>query len=169
MTEANRSAWRVLATQEGFYNQVLVEPGSVFDLLRYPDGSYPVAVRYEPKKDAKGNVIPEEWDEIPIKLKDGTPVHRDFAEDQGEKLMKSGPKKGETLRFGWMRLVPAQTPLGIYPPSTDFWSGRALPPARLNGETGQPYMAFPPANERAPEDRRRNHARILDVLDPAAA
>lgn len=168
MAAEERPVWRVVATQQGHYNQVLIEAGSVFDLLCYPDGSYPHAVRYEPKKDAKGNPIPEEWDEIPIK-KDGVTVHRDFAEDFGEKLMKTGPKKGEVLRFGWMKRVPKSTPLGIYPPGTDFWSRRALPPAMLNGQSGLPVVVFPGIRERMPEDRRRNHAPILDALDPSEA
>src|SRR2546425_343631 len=106
--------WRVVATREGQYNQLIRNAGEVFDLLCYANGSYPPAVKYVPKKDAKGAVIPEEWDEELIKGKDGKPVHRDFAEDQGNKLMKSGPKKGEVLRFGWMRRVSEHVQVGQY-------------------------------------------------------
>ena len=45
--------WRVVATQQGFHNQTLREPGEVFDLLLYPDGSYPPLQRELPKKDEK--------------------------------------------------------------------------------------------------------------------
>lgn len=55
--------WRIVATQQGLYNQVLREPGEVFDLLLYSDGTYPVAYKYTPKQTAEGKVIPDEWDE----------------------------------------------------------------------------------------------------------
>lgn len=150
--------WRVLATQTGQYNQVLREEGEVFDLLCYANGSYPPAVNYLPKKDAKGNVLLDEWDEEVIKSKDGKPVHRDFAEDQGNKLIKAGPKRGEVMRFGWMKRVPDHVPVGLYPKGVDFWrTGVQLP---------QAFQTVPDRDQRGQEDHRRNHARILDVLPP---
>lgn len=156
-------AWRVVATQQGFYNQQLFEVGEVFDLLSYADGTYPHAVKYLPKKDAEGKVIADEFDEEPILGKDKKPVHRDFAEDQGDKLMRSGPKRGEVMRFGWMKRVPDSVPIGQYPVkdnlcTVDFWArGIQLPPA---------VQAKPLPGERGPENPKRNHARVLDVLPP---
>lgn len=149
--------WRVLATQTGQYNQVLRQEGEVFDLLLHEDGSYPKAVRLVQKKGADGRPIPDEYDEEVIFLKDGkTPVHAHFAEDQGSKLIKHGPRKGDVMRFGWMKRVPDRVPVGLYPVGTDFWrQGVQLP---------QPYPIVPGAKERGQEDHRRNHARMLDVL-----
>lgn len=150
--------WKVVATQMGQYNQVLREEGEVFALLLHADGTYPPAVKYIPKK-VNGKVIEDEWDEEIILGPDQKPVHIDFAEDQGAKLIKKGPKKGEVLRFGWMKRVPDRTPVGRYVVGTDFWNNTQLPPA---------WVVVPPAGERGPEDHRRNHARILDVLPKEA-
>jgi hypothetical protein len=159
-----RKTWRVVATQQGQYNQVLIEPGTVFDLLLYADGTYPLAVRFEAKKDEAGKVIEDEWDQIPLTMKDGTFLHRDFAEDMGAKLVRRGPKAGETVHLGWMRLVPVQTPIGLYLPATDFWSGRPIPGPAVNQLTGEQFMPWFSGGDRGPMDRKRNHAPILDVL-----
>lgn len=156
-------AIRVVATVPGQYNQVLRLVGEVFELLCYADGTYPVALRYTPKLDAAGKPIPDEWDEHQVIGKDKKPVHRDFAEDQGEKLIKKGPVRGDVIRFGWMKRVPDRIPVGLYPEGADFWSG-SIPQPIMNQLTGLPYQPVPPANERGPEDRRRNHAPILTVL-----
>lgn len=153
--------WRVLATQQGLYNQVLREPGEVFDLLLYEDGTYPVAYKYTPKKDAAGKDIPEEWNEETVLGKDKKPVHRDFAEDQGMKTITRGPVRGDTIRFGWMKRVPDRVPIGQYPVGLngdmpDFWASNIQLPAA--------HQTIPPPRERGPEDYRRNHAHILDVL-----
>lgn len=152
--------WRVVATQQGLYNQVLREPGEVFDLLLYADGTYPVAYKYTPKKDAAGKDIPEEWNEETVLGKDKKPIHSDFAEDQGMKTITRGPVRGDTIRFGWMKRVPDRTPVGRYPVGfggelSDFWGNTQLPPA---------VIVIPPPRERGPEDYRRNHAPILDHL-----
>ena len=142
---------KVVATQPGFQNQTLREVGEVFDLLAHEDGTYPVAIRYLPKKDASGVAIPDEFIEEIVKGKDGKPLHRDFAEDTGDQLIKRGPKRGEVMRFGWMKRVPDKTPVGLYKPGTDFWSNQQLPPPVLR-EGG------------APPDPRRIHAPVLTVL-----
>lgn len=146
--------WKVVATQMGQYNQVLREEGEVFELLAYADGTYPPAVKYIPKK-VNGKIVEDEWDEEAILGPDQKPIHADFAEDQGAKLIKKGPKKGEVMRFGWMKRVPDKTPVGQYPEGTDFWANTQLPPA---------FMVVPPPGRRGPEDHRRNHAPILDHL-----
>lgn len=156
--------WRVVATQQGHYNQVIREAGEVFDLLLHGDDSYPVAVRYIQKKDATGKLI-EEWDEEPLLGKDKKPLHRDFAEDQGFKTITRGPVKGDTIRFGWMKRVPDRTPIGRYPVGfagelPDFWA--------TNVQLPQAFEVIPSPRERGPEDHRRNHARILDVLPKEA-
>lgn len=152
--------WRVVATQQGHYNQVIREPGEVFDLLLHEDGSYPQAIKYNPRK-ADGKVIPDEWDEEVVLGKDKKPLHRDFAEDQGYKTITRGPVKGDTIRFGWMKRVPDRTPIGRYPVGfsgelVDFWA--------TNVQLPQALQVIPPPRERGQEDHRRNHARILDVL-----
>lgn len=149
--------WRVVATQLGQYNQLIREPGEVFELLCYADGSYPTAYTYTPKKDTKGKVIDEEYDEHVVKDKEGIPVHQDFAEDLGVKPIKRGPKKGEVHHFGWMLRVPDATPIGRYPVPTDFWHNVQLP---------QALIVVPGPRDRGAEDARRNHAPILDVLPP---
>lgn len=169
--------WRVVATQMGQYNQVLIEPWSVFDLLCYADGSYPVAVRYVPRR-KDGLIVPGEFDEVQLKMKvTGELVHRDYAEDQGDRLVKDGPKKGEVMRVGWMRRVPERVRLGIYPVGTDFWTkGMDLPMPRMmiDPVTGMPtgiaFQAIPQRGQRGYEEPKRNHAPILDYLpDPQIA
>jgi hypothetical protein len=152
--------WRVVATQQGHYNQVLREIGEVFDLLCYADGTFPIAVKYTQKKDATGKLL-DEWDEEQVLGKDKKPVHRDFAEDQGYKLITRGPVKGDSIRFGWMKRVPDRTPLGQYPPVNngelpDFWS--------QNVQLPQAHEVIPGPRSRGQQDPRRNHAPILDVL-----
>jgi len=152
--------WRVVATQQGQYNQVLREIGEVFDLLCYADGTFPIAVKYTQKKDASGKLL-DEWDEEQVLGKDKKPVHRDFAEDQGYKLITRGPVKGDSIRFGWMKRVPDRTPVGQYPTVNngdlpDFWSP--------NVQLPQAYPVIPPPGDRGQELSKRNHARILDVL-----
>lgn len=152
--------WRIVSTQQGLYNQVLREKGEVFDLLLYEDGTYPPAYKYTQRTDAAGKLL-EEWDEEELLGKDNKPVHRDYAEDQGMKTITRGPVRGDTIRFGWMKRVPDRTPIGQYPVSADgqmpdFWAKNVmLPPAQ---------QVVPIGRERGPEDYRRNHARILDVL-----
>lgn len=168
--------WRVVATQMGQYNNCIIEEGSVFDLLCFADGSYPQAWEWEPQRNEAGQPViidnQRQWQEKLLFMKDGkTPRHRDFAEDLGNRMIRSGPKAGEVMRFGWMKLVPAKTPLGIYPPGTDFWSGAGLPQRRMFvGENGlpssDPVLPIPPPEQRGEQNRKRNHAAILDVLPP---
>src|SRR5438876_3184580 len=122
--------WKVVATVWGHYDQVLREPGEVFELWPNVDedgkrleGSYPLREDWVPKRDAVGREIPDEGEWVLFKDRDGNPVHRDFAEDTGDQLIKRGALRGEVMRFGWMRRVPDETPCGLYPPGTDFWPG----------------------------------------------
>jgi hypothetical protein len=154
--------WRVVATQQGQYNQCIMDIGMVFDLLLHDDGTYPVALKHVQKKDEKGALIPDEWDSTTILGKDNRPVHRDFAEDLGNKAIKSGPKKGEVMRFGWMKRVPDRTPLGLYPVDENgniqaqFWDKNVQLPQAF--DVG--YHPWTPNTL----DRKRNHAAILSVL-----
>lgn len=153
-----KTPWRVVATCQGHYNQFFMEVGMVFDLLTYQDGSYPVALKHVQKKDDKGALI-DEWDSTPIIGKDGCAIHRDFSHDQGTKAIKTGPKKGEVMRFGWMKRVPDRTPLGQYPVDGD---GNIQ--ARFDDRNTQlpqsmdvGYHPWTPG----PLDRKRNHAPML--------
>lgn len=110
---------KVLATQTGFYDQILREPGEVFELLKNEDGADPLREDWVPKLDANGKDTGE-GEYVIFKDKHDNTVHRDFAPDQGEVVLRSGPKRGETHRFGWMQVVPDATECGIYPPGTKF-------------------------------------------------
>jgi hypothetical protein len=111
--------WVVVATQQGYYDNILREPGEVFELLNDDNGFVPPATRYVPKLNADGKEIVGEGIEEAIEV-DGDIQHRDFAPDMGDQLITSGPKKGEIHRNGWMRRVPPSTPLGQYSPEHSF-------------------------------------------------
>lgn len=146
--------WKVVATQQGQFNQVMREVGEVFDLMTYPDGTYPVQIQYTPKKSKDGKVLEDEFDERTVMCdtldgKGHEPAHRDFAPDTGVTKIKKGPKRGEVMRFGWMRRVPDAVQVGLYPvnengTTLDFWHNYQLPPPWV-----RPYV---------PEDTRRAHA-----------
>lgn len=146
--------WKVVATQLGQHNQVMREIGEVFDLSTYPDGTYPPLIEYLPKKTKDGKVIEDEFTSKVIKTRklDGSadePAHRDFAEDRGSQAIRRGPKKGEVMRFGWMKRVPDDTRVGLYPLDDtgnvlDFSGKYQLPQPYV-----RPYIA---------EDTRRPHA-----------
>jgi hypothetical protein len=164
-----KGPWRVVAVQQGQYNQFFMEIGMVFDLLTYEDGTYPVATRFVIKKDDSGaplkghddkdRFIAENWDVVPVIGKDGVAVHRDFALDMGAKPIKAGPRKGEVIRVGWLKRVPATTPLGLYPVDENgiiqaqFWDQRAQLPQPMDAG----YHPWTPG----PLDRKRNHAPML--------
>lgn len=165
--------WKVVATQPCQYNQVLrisdQQFVEVFELLHYADGTFPKQFKDVPKRDAQKRIIPDEFEPKPVMCRtlDGKgqeQAHRDFSEDLGNRLIKTGPKKGENIQIGCMKRVPDSTPIGVYPRGTDFSRGDARP--ILDQNTGQPYMPVPPAGQRGHEDHRRNHAHILEVLPP---
>ena len=122
--------WRVVATQPGAFDQIYRETGEVFELLPNDDGTFPLREDWVPKRDSAGQEIPDEGTWVLFKDANGEPVHRDFAEDMGDQLMKAGPMRGEVMRFGWMKRVPDHTPCGLYPPGTDFWPGEQRAKAR---------------------------------------
>lgn len=154
--------WRVVATQQGQYNNCIMDIGMVFDLLLHEDGSYPPALNHKPRKDDKGVVVPDEWISTAIIGKDNKPVHRDFAEDMGNRVIKQGPRKGEVMRTGWMKRVPDSTPLGLYPVDgdgniqCDFWAKNVQLPQAF--DVG--YHPWQPSTM----DRKRNHAPIRQHL-----
>lgn len=100
---------KVQATDVGFYCNVRIEVGWVFELLRNADGSDPVREEWVPKLvDGKDTGDGEYVTWIDPKTK--RPVHRDFAPDSGDFMVRQGPKRGEVARFGWMKQVPDETP-----------------------------------------------------------
>lgn len=134
---------KVVATQEGQYDQVFREIGEVFSLIGdvndpgQPDQPYPFrAKKYTPKKDKQNRVIEDEFDEEDLLDKEGKPSHVDFAEDTGPKLIKRGPKKGEVSRTGWMRAVPDHVATGLYEVGIDFWSPNIQLPQALKRTYG---------------------------------
>lgn len=120
---------KVLATQTGFYDQILREPGEVFELLKNEDGSDPLREDWVPKLDAQGKDTGE-GEYVTFRDAKGNTVHRDYAPDFGEVVLRSGPKRGETHRFGWMQVVPDNTPVGIYPAGTQFDRVHQIPAPR---------------------------------------
>jgi hypothetical protein len=120
---------KVLATQIGQYDQILREPGEVFELLKNEDGSDPLREDWVPKLDEKGKDTGE-GEYVVFRDKHGNTVHRDYAPDHGEVVLRSGPKRGETHRFGWMQVVPEETVCGIYPAGTQFDRVLQLPQPR---------------------------------------
>ncbi len=127
--------WLVAATRQGQYDQILREPGEVFELLGEEDGTYAPAVRLVPRRNADGRPVLDELgeaiiDEAPVQGADGLPLHQDFAEDLGATQLTRGPMRGEVMHLGWMLRVPDSTPCGLYPAGTDFWSGAEPPPHR---------------------------------------
>lgn len=120
---------KVVATQLGQYDQILREPGEVFELLKDDNGDDPVREDWVPKLDASGKDTGD-GEYVVFKDKDGHTVHRDYAPDHGEIVLRSGPKRGETHRFGWMQVVPDDTPVGIYPAEHKFDRVKQLPQPR---------------------------------------
>jgi len=136
--------WRVVATADGFYDQIYRSPGEVFDLLNNDDGTVPQATRYIPKIGTDGKEIPDAGTYEPLWLDEaaGEPLHRDFASDTGGQLQTSGPMKGEVVRYGWMKRVSLNVQVGIYPADYQFSEfGPAAPiPQRKGVEgTGRPH------------------------------
>lgn len=125
---------KVVATQPGQYNQVLrvcdEQVCEVFELLKLPDGSDPKMQQWIPAKGPDGKPIEDEGDYKVVLDKTGKPIHADFAEDNGNRMIRRGPMRGEVIRSGWMREVPERTACGFYPKGTDFWTkGVQIPQA----------------------------------------
>lgn len=117
---------RVQATKQGFYDNVLREPGEVFDLLDDVNGEMPLKMTRTYEKDKEGKITGEYTEEVYL-AKDGNPVHADFAPD-GQEVGGRGTFRGETFTPGWMVQVPDDTLVGIYEPGTKFaMSGKDVP------------------------------------------
>jgi hypothetical protein len=136
---------KVVATQEGQYDQIFREVGEVFSLIgdvndpgKDPEQPYPYrAKKYTPKKDKTGKVLEDEFAEEDLLDKEQQPIHVDFAEDTGPKLIKRGPKKGEVSRTGWMLKVPDHIQTGLYEVGIDFWTPNVQIPQALRRIVGQ--------------------------------
>lgn len=103
---------KVMATQPGQYCNVFFEVGWVFELLYNEDGTEPQREDWIPKLDAQGKDTGD-GEYVIWRDKDNKTIHRDLALDMGEKVLRSGPKRGEVARFGWMKIVPEETPVTI--------------------------------------------------------
>lgn len=101
----------------------------MFELLKNDDGSDPLREDWVPKLDAHGKDTGE-GEYVTFKDKDGNTVHRDYAPDHGEVVLRSGPKRGEAHRFGWMQVVPESVACGIYPEGTAFDRVMQMPAPR---------------------------------------
>ena len=143
---------RVQATKQGFYNQFLHEPGEVFDLLDNDDGTMPLKMKQKKVEDVFPPSHPQagkptfHWEDTdePELTEEGEPIHRDFAPDDSEARGVAHGFQGETFRHGWMRRVPDETPLGIYPPDVVFGDrGREqrAPISRIVKPSDQPVNA----------------------------
>ncbi len=115
--------YRVQATSEGQYNQYLHVVGEVFDLMMNADGTMPLKMKQKKVPDFYPSSHPQAGKETfhledsdePELDEDGEPIHRDFASDGVEARGTALGFAGDTFRHGWMRRVPDDTPLGIYP------------------------------------------------------
>ena len=145
---------KVVATREGFYDNILRDPGEVFELLMNDDGSMPIAEQFIAKIDpATGKPAADgSGDYITIVDKDGTAIHRDYAPDQGDVAIRFGPRRGDMMPMGWMLEVPEDTEVGIYPVGTRFGARSVHAPvqrktpqierihAPVKGSTNRPRM-----------------------------
>jgi hypothetical protein len=147
-------AWKVLAVTWGHHDQILREPGEVFQLLdvvEEDDGSvsYPPQLAWVPRK-VDGKPVLDEFgeqvfDQVPVLGADGQPLHREFAEDVGEVPLR-GPHKGETIHLGWQLRVPDSVPIGLYgQPWPDFWAGEDQPPHRKSRVVAKAAAVTPQA------------------------
>lgn len=103
---------RVRATMPGFYCNVYIDAGQVFDLLQNPDGTDPLKKVRKPKLDASGKETGK-TELVLFKDEDGHTVHRDFAQDTGQYLIEEGPMAGDTVLLGWMEEVDESVPCTI--------------------------------------------------------
>jgi hypothetical protein len=90
----------------------------VFDLLNNEDGTMPIRMKRTDVLDEKGKPTGEYNEEF-WPDRDGNAVHRDFAPDDFE-VAGRGEFRGQLFSPGWMRQVPDDTPIGIYPEDTVF-------------------------------------------------
>lgn len=152
---------RVRATQDGFIYNVYIAKGTVFDLINNLDGSIPEREECKPIMeqvvDSKtGKKVMRDTGEVDyeiLKDEDGNPVHRDLALDMGDEMMKRGPKRGEVVRFGWMEIVPDNTPLSkVLMPGDEDWSDIDLRPFQygFDAKTRKLRMAPLPKAPKAP-------------------
>jgi hypothetical protein len=155
---------RVQATKQGFYNQFLHEAGEVFDLLDNEDGTMPLRMKQKKVDDVFPPSHPQagkptfHWEdtEEPELDAEGNPLHRDFAPDGPEYIGTTHGFKGDVFRFGWMRVVPDDTQLGIYPPEITFGTRgqeQRSPIARVVRPSNEPVNAPRSAPIRGKIDR----------------
>lgn len=142
MSDHSNEIWIVQATKQGFYDQILREPGEVFALINKPDGSMPVRMKRTYKKATKiVDGVPieystHEYTESVYLSAEGEPMHADFSPHSEEWEGTGKEFAGETFREGWMRRVPGDTPVGIYPADQVFGEERRAPVQRLSGKPG---------------------------------
>ncbi len=121
----------VVATQQGVCkDHILREVGEVFELKTNEDGTYPVREEWVAKLGPDGKQIGDEGEYVQLLDQDGNPMHRDYAPDMGEQMMRAGPKRGEVSRFGWHKRVPDDTEAGIYPEGHRFGNVAQAPQPR---------------------------------------
>lgn len=124
----------------GIYDNIPRMPGEVFELLNDPDGKMPLRMRrvyakgkrFNPQTGLEEKYYTGEYEEEVFLDKDGNPMHRDFA-PWDETQMGAGKEfGGEIFNLGWMRAVPDDTAVGIYP-EEQIIGERAAPIQRLSG------------------------------------
>lgn len=141
---------RVQATKLGFYNNYLHEIGEVFDLLNDENGDMPLRMIKVEVKGADGKPTGEFVEEVYLDEK-GNPMHRDFSPHDME-WRGVGHFKGDVFREGWMRIVPDDTPLGIWP-DREFGLPAKAPIQRTVRAEGTPLNIAQSAPVRGKIDR----------------
>lgn len=129
----------------GIYDNIPRVPGEVFELITPADGKMPLRMKRTYKKAKRlNNGIEEsyftsEYDEEVFLDKEGNPMHADYAPHDETTQGQGNAFGGETFRTGWMRVVPEETPVGLYP-ENEVIGERAAPVQRLSG-TPRPQNA----------------------------
>lgn len=124
----------------GIYDNIPRVPGEVFELINLPDGKMPLrmkrtykqAERFNPQTGLKEMVHTGEYDEEVFLDADDNPMHADYAPHEETTVGQGNAFGGEIFRNGWMRQVPEETPVGLYP-ENEVIGERAAPVQRLSG------------------------------------
>lgn len=124
----------------GIYDNIPRMPGEVFELLNGPDGKMPLRMRkiyaqgkrYNAQTGMEEKYYTGEFTEEVFLDKDENPMHADFAPWDETQVGQGKEFAGEIFNLGWMRRVPDETPVGLYP-ETEVIGERAAPIQRLSG------------------------------------
>lgn len=124
----------------GIYDNIPRMPGEVFELLNGPDGKMPLRMRktfIKGKRFNQNTGLEESYFTSDFKEeiwldKDDNPMHADYAPHDEKQVGHGKEFGGEIFNLGWMRQVPDDTPVGLYP-ENHIIGAPAAPIQRLSG------------------------------------